>query len=262
MPRYYRPTPDYSRLYGKSPEFILDAALQNRTFGQDIRNYEVRANENVLRIFGDATVLTLAELKDRVDAARESRVWSSEFCLDFIGNAIAWGIHLGFVERLGEDRSDRSYRLLYREPVFEIIGGKAMRVLGLPAAEQIAMNVRRSRLWALRATLARKRAAKVRKEASFRIDRLIAADRDAPIPEVLHAFLGEFIVGLSDEVTVGDVRELLLDAHNDWEPKVQDGWISALSEATYAAEHEAYTRAKREAEEVILPEDLDAFAGI
>ncbi|MGU3362304.1 hypothetical protein ACLBWX_18410 [Methylobacterium sp. M6A4_1b] len=263
MPRRYpHSQADYSHLYGKSPSFILDAALQNRTFGLDIKNYEVRANQAVLRIFGDANVLTLAELKERVDAVREGRVWSDEFTLDVIGNAIAWGIHLAIVERTGDGQFNRSFRLLYREPAYEIIGGKAMKVLGLPADEQIAMNCRRSRLHRLRVTLAIKRAAKVRKQAEPLIDRMVAADRDVVVPVSLFGFLDGTFAQLSLDMSVREVREYLVDAHDLWEPVVQARWLNALAEATETIEFGARVRAKREAEEVILPEDLDAFASI
>jgi hypothetical protein len=266
MPYRNYPKPDYGHLYGKAPEFILDAALQNRTYGHGVKNYEAEVNLVILKLYGDRTILTLDDMLEMVETVRAPRNWSVGFTLDFMGNAIAWGIFLGIVERIGEDRSERSFRLLHREPVFDIVAGDAMRVIGLPPDEQIAMNARRSRLRRLHATLAIKRSIKVRKAAEPLIDRMITADRDAKIPDEFRTYLDAQFFELSEEMSVRHLREYLLEAPDAWDAYLQKHWLRSLAKAAEDAERRAQARRELEAEaaatEVVLPEDIDAFAGI
>ncbi|MCJ2040830.1 hypothetical protein MKK55_18020 [Methylobacterium sp. J-059] len=263
MPRrnYYRPQPDYSHLLGVTMDVVLDAAIARRGYGQDRKHYPAEVNLALLKLYGvDRDWIAYSALRQCADVARGPRGWSGEFALDYVGNLIGWGTHLGILEESVGPGGEPGYRLLDREPVYEIIAGKAVRVRGLPAAEQVAMNVRRSRVMRLRATLARKRAAETRRQAAPLIDLLIEADLDGPIPDELHRFLGAFLVDLASDVTLREVRELLLDAYTEWSDAKQKEWVVSLRLIVPTVSIEA---ARRKAEEqVIAPEDLAAFADI
>lgn len=258
----YRQERDYSHLLGVTLDTVLDAAIQRRGYGGDRKTYPAEANVAILRLFRTADWISRGNLRLGADTVRAARGWSAEFALDVIGNTVGWGLHLGLIEEAPGPDGERGYRLLEREQVYEVVAGKAVRVIGLPPDEQIAMNLRRSKLRRLQATLARKRAAKIRMFAAPAIDRLIAANPLGRIPETLHPFLGDFLVNLSGDVTLCEVRELLVDAHTDWDRRIQSRWVVALDAAVAAAETEAAANREREAAEVISQEDIDAFAGI
>ena len=263
MPRRYSPVADYSHLQGVTLDAVLDQSIRLHTYGQDSRTYPAEANADVLKLFGeDRDWISRQDVFRYSDIIREPRGWSPEFGAYVVGNTIGWGIQLELIEEAPGPDGERGYRLLHRETVYEVVSGTAMKVIGLPPAEQIAMNLRRSRLRRLHATLARKRAPKVRMQVTPIIDRLIAADRNGPIPKNLHPYLGKFIVDLAGDVTVSEVRDLLLDAHAEWDRATQERWVASLEYATAFAELAAIKRRKREAETAMSQEDIDAFAGI
>jgi hypothetical protein len=266
MPRRYRFKPDYSHLLGVSLDTVLDAAIQRRGYGKGDETYPAEANANVLKLFKNGDWISRQDLRLGADVVQGARGWSPEFALDVIGNTVGWGLHLNLIKEVPGPDGERGYSLIERETVYEVIAGKAVRVIGLPADEQVAMNVRRSRLRRLHATLALKRAIKVRRAAEPLIDRMIAADRDAKIPDEFRTYLDAQFFELSEEMTVRHLREYLLEAPDGWDAYLQKHWLRTLARAAEDAERRAQTRRELEAEaaaaEVILPEDMDAFAGI
>ncbi|ACB24505.1 hypothetical protein [Methylobacterium radiotolerans] len=259
MPRRHRWLPDYSHLWDVLPEDALTRAIRARTYGHGRRDFPAVANAAILRIYAGRECLTVADLLAAAAALQGPRGWSPSFAADYVGNVVAWGKELGLLEEASD--GERSWRLIERSPVFEIIGGRCVRVRGLPDAEQATMNRKVASLHRRRATLARAAADKVRRRVGSLLDRLAVVRWDAGIPAEWLVFLGDQPAGMQ----VKEARGFILAAHDDWEPAVTKRWVGEVEATVTAAERDAVVR--REAAEAAsaaarLAEDADAFEGL
>lgn len=98
-----RPRPDYSHLYGRPLDVILDGAIANRPYGRDRRTFPAEANEALLYMYGERDRLAVGELMD-AHAALVIRTgrgadWSEAFRADVVGNLIGWGLHPASLSR-------------------------------------------------------------------------------------------------------------------------------------------------------------------
>ncbi|HSI29963.1 MAG TPA: hypothetical protein VK951_01425, partial [Miltoncostaeaceae bacterium] len=181
------------------------------------------------------------------------------FAADYVGNLIGWGRHLGLVEEASE--GERAWRLLDPLPVYEIMGGRCVRVRGLPDGEQAAMNRKVIALRRRRATLARKKAEETRRKVGGLLDRLSVADWRAVVPAGWLVYLGEHPAALQ----VREARDYILAAHDEWEPAIVRRWIEEVEATVTTAERSAVTRraeAAAAAAAARLAEDAEAFEGL
>jgi hypothetical protein len=259
MPRRHCWPPDYSYLWDVLPEDALTRAIRSSTYGHGRRDFPAVANAALLRLFAGREVMTMEDLLAAAAALQGPRGWSPSFAADYVGNTIGWGRELGLVEEASD--GERSWRLIERSPVYEVIGGRCVRVRGLPDAEQVVMNRKIDALRRRRATLARAAADKVRRRVGSLLDRLSVVQWDAGIPAEWLVFLGDHPAGMR----VTEARSFILAAHDEWDPAVTKRWVGEDEATVTAAERDAVVR--REAAEAAaaaarLAEDADAFEGL
>ncbi|RUP21454.1 hypothetical protein [Methylobacterium sp.] len=263
MPRWGRRSKtDYSYLYGKALDVILDGAIRNRGYGGDRRTFPAEANLALLDLFGERDRLALGDLMDAhaVVVARTGRGegWSEAFRADVVGNLIGWGVHLGILTEAPSADGERGWRLVERSPVYEIIGGRCVRVRGLPDAEQVAMNRKMASLARRRNTLARKRADETRRRVADLLDQIALVDSTATVPDAWLARIGEPARGMR----VTEARGYILAAHDEWPRGDQQLWVTEVKCALAAALRNAAERCAAEAADARLAEDADAFEGL
>ncbi len=261
MARRDRFKPDYSHLYDLLAPDALDRAIRSRTYGHNRRDYPAEVNSSLLRIFAGRERLTVEDLLAAAAALQGPRGWSQVFAADYVGNLFGWGRELGLVEEASEGK--RAWRLLDPLPVYEIMGGRCVRVRvrGLPDGEQAAMNRKVIALRRRRATLARKKAEETRRKVGGLLDRLSVADWRAVVPAGWLVYLGEHPGGLQ----VREARDYILAAHDEWEPAIVKRWVAEVEATVTAAERDAVTRraeAAAAAAAARLAEDAAAFEGL
>ena len=175
-----------------------------------------------------------------------------------MGNWIGWGVHLGVLAEAPSADGERGWHLAEREPVYDIIGGRTVRVRGLPPDEQVAMNLKLAALARRRDTLARKRADETRRRVADLLDQIALVDSTATVPDAWLARIGEPARGMR----VTEAREYILSAHDEWPRGDQQLWVTEVKCALAAAGRNAAERRAAEAATARLAEDADAFEGL
>lgn len=262
MPRRwnkFKPMAEYGHLIGASRDLILDGAIRNRRYGRDLRGYPVEVNAFLIDLIGARAHLTRADLMEAADVVRVPREWSAEFATDYVGNHVAWGMHLGLLVEADGPDGERVWTMPDRQMRYGIIGGRAVQIRGLPPEAQAFMDKRLRTAAKRAATMARRHADRLAPAIAADMSAILDADFGIPIP-----------AGWSPLYVAPDIVErwpllkeafgLLLDVHRDWPKDRQDAWRAAVA----ATLHETLGRVagERAAQAVLaaaLTEDADAF---
>ncbi|GEL41809.1 hypothetical protein MEX01_24000 [Methylorubrum extorquens] len=269
MPRWNRrPRPDYSHLYGRPLDVILDGAIANRAYGRDRRTFPAEANEALLDMYGERDRLAVGEMMDAhaqlVVRTGRGADWSDPFRADVVGNLIGWGLHLGILAEAPGADGERGWRLVEREPLYDVCNGRARQIRGLPADEQIAMNRRRATAARREATLARQRAETLAPRIATDLSAILEADPEALIPAPWRCWLDADIPARWPSVR--EAFGLLVEAHRGWPRNRQDGWAGAVAREVGHALDRSYARQEAEAAAAAaaarLAEDAEAFEGL
>lgn len=255
-----RPKPDYSHLYGRPLDVILDGAIANRSYGRDRRTFPAEVNLDLIDLFEGRDRLAVGELMDAHAAlvVRTGRGadWSEVFRADVVGNLIGWGVHLGILKETPDANGERGWRLVERELRYDVCAGRAQQIRGLPGDEQAAMNRRRLAAERRAATLDRRSAETLTPLIATALSHILAATPDATVPVGWSRFVGEDLPARWP--LLREAFGLLVEAHRESPRRRRQDWLYLLGREGLAARHLAQRRAE-EAKAAELAEDAAAF---
>lgn len=262
MPRRwnkFKPMAEYGHLYGVSLPLILDGAIRKREYGRYIRTYPVETNAFLIDLFEGRDGLTPADLIAAAEGYRTPRGWSIEFTTDYVGNYVAWGMHLGLLLEADGPDGERVWTMPDRQARYGIIGGKAVQIRGLPSEAQAAMDKRLRTAAKRAATLARRHADRLAPAIAADLSAILDADFGIPIPASWATiYVPPDIMARWPKLKDG--FGLLLDVHRDWPKDRQDAWRRAV--AITLSETRGRVAGERAAQAVLaaaLTEDSAAF---
>jgi hypothetical protein len=251
---------EYGHLIGASRDIILDGAIRNRGYGRDLRGYPVEVNSFLIGLFESREHVTRADLMEAADVVRVPREWSPEFATDYVGNHVAWGLHLGLlVEGQGPD-GERVWTMPDREPRYAIIGGKAVQIRGLPPEAQAAMDKRRRAAAKRKVTMARRHADRLAPAIASALSAILDEDFEIPVPARWSpAYVAPDIV--SRWPLLKEAFGLILDIHRDWPKGRQEAWRASVEITLFETRSRVGAeRAARTTLDAKLAEDDQAFA--
>ncbi|POR41026.1 hypothetical protein CRT23_20530 [Methylobacterium sp. V23] len=201
----------------------------------------------------------MADLRAGIDVARGARRWSTEFTLDFIGNLIGWGVHLGILLETQDPAGSPVWTLRSREMRYGVLGGRAVQVRDLEPEAQARIERKLRAQAKLNATLDARHSEKVAPEIRQLLADIVLADTGARIPEGWGVYVPADI--REQWPRIGDAMGILVDLHRDWDRGLQARWVERVREERRDALVRAAVRKEEtEALEAQILADDDAFA--
>lgn len=233
MARY---RPNYDHLRDRPTPWIIDQAIQFPPVMQMPEHIRHNANIDLLQFFGHGGEIRYGEIlfmfeRSGLWKSSGGKRWSNNYAGERAGGLIGLGLKLGAVVEDRTDEGERCFRLMCREPVYEMVGDRLLKVRCLtPDQERELAGVldkarkRAASTAKLRATLARKHAEELRPEIHNYLLQFSRAEID--IPEDWDQYVPADI--LQRWPNFGVAAGMLLDIHMDWPKAMQNQWKNYL----------------------------------
>ncbi|SDM65996.1 hypothetical protein SAMN05216360_10337 [Methylobacterium phyllostachyos] len=247
MARYNRHARhDYGYLRDVTPSRAFEEAYSTLPYGNR-RAWPLSVNRLLIDAFAGRETLSRADAVDAIMAASVTVTGkvSEEFRSSRAGNALGWGVKLGFLHVDVVD-GQRVWTMPDREEWFELDAkGKARQIRGLTDAQQADINRKAAAQEKARLTLQAKEAERVGPLVEAALHSLLRHDPGYVIPAGRpHGPYPEYDLALylptvTAPVPLVEVLPIVAEAHRDMEVRRQRTWLRAVEERAHLAKRRA-----------------------
>jgi len=240
---WYRPRydkPDYSHLSGRTPEQAFAEAYAKPNFGDRHGRWPERVNNQIIILFEGRDQLHVSDAVAAFAARFPSERHTPAFTAERAGNALSWGVRLGFLKESVEG-GRYVWTLPDRQPWYETDGrGHARQIRGLPDGEQAALNRKRAAQEKTRATIRRREALSRDTAIEALVNDIIILRPDAVAPDA--GIWRDALPNAPLPQTILAIRPMVIEAHHAMEPRAQRDWQRHLEAVAYSARWDATHR--------------------